>query len=200
MPSQKPTPEEKLFAVIQGAKASPLRTRAQALSLASLGGWLAALIGPLDLPRVNRALTVVMMVMGVGALSPFVMRPRVDRLLSRVEERAVPAVAAPLEGLRPLEEYLPRIVEQDPFRVGRAPSSMSAPDVTPGSLASDPRQLVSGLRLVGISWGEEPTAMIEQNQQTFFLKVGDPIAGFTVKDIHQDRVILRMGEQDVELF
>jgi len=37
MPTQKPTPEEKLFAVIQGAQQKPLRRRPQALTLAQAG-------------------------------------------------------------------------------------------------------------------------------------------------------------------
>jgi len=197
----KPTPEEKLFAVIQGAKASPLRARVHALSWADVGGRLTALIGPLDLPRVNQALTVVMVAMGIGALSPFVMRPRVERLLSRAQARPAPTLVAPLEGLRPLEEYLPRIVEQDPFRVGSAARPTPETDVAPPEPPDpDPRSLVSALRLVGISWGAEPTAMIEQDGQTFFLQEGDPIGEFTVKTIHEDRVILKNGGQDVELF
>jgi hypothetical protein len=46
------------------------------------------------------------------------------------------------------------------------------------------------------------TTMIEQISQnmTHVLKAGDPIGAFTVKEILQDRAVLQMGEQEIELF
>ena len=201
MATQKPTPEEKLFAVIQGAKHPPLRAGAQAMSLSSLGARLAVLIGPVDLPRINQTLTVIAATLGLlCVMSPLLMQPRVARIVSRAQSTpGISVNGTPLEGLRPLEQYLQSMAQQDPFRVGETPRAAIAPeDAT--STGRDPRALIAGLKLVGISWGQEPIAMIEQQQQTYFLKKGERLGDVTVKEILQDRVVLQAAGQDLELF
>ncbi len=199
MAAQKPTPEEKLFAVIQGAKQPPLRKPVQALSLAGIRSNLVSLIGPFDLPRVNQLLTGVVAIFGVLCLvGPFLMTPSMSRLMAQVQRPPPPFVTAPFEGLRPLEAYLQGITTQDPFRVGAAPHVGPQPVETPS--APDPRTLLKDLQLVGISFGEEPVAMIERQKQTYFLRAGETLGEFTVKEILKDRVILHIGTKDLELF
>ena len=206
MAVQKSTPEEKLFAVIQGAaKISPLRARAQALSLNRLGATLAALLGPINLPRVNRFLFIVMILLGLWcALTPFLMAPGVERLMREATQQIHPfAIRPPLEGLKPTEQYVQLIQERDPFRLEaarQAPISSAAQPPAPQGPA--PSDLVKDFKLVGISWSPEPVAMIEQvsSKQSSFLKAGDRLGSATVKEILQDRVILRIGEENVELF
>ncbi len=132
MATQKPTPEEKLFAVIQGAKTPPIRGRSSALSIAGVGQRVLAAVGPMDLPRVNQALTLGMALLGACAAGQLVLRPSVDRLMARSEQPPPFRIAAPLEGLRPLDEYLPRVLEQDPFRVGQGPAATVARPGPPG--------------------------------------------------------------------
>lgn len=200
MAVQKPTPEEKLFAVIQGAKQPPLRGRPQALSLATVGIRLSSLIGPLDLPRVNQWLTGLVIALGLLCLiGPFFMTPRMSRIIAQAHAPIPPFVVAPLDGIRPLEEYLQGMITQDPFRVGETPRASAPSGDTPPAV-SDPRALVKDLQLVGISFGEKPVAMIERQQQTYVLKVGESLGEFTVKEILKDRVILHVGNQDLELF
>lgn len=201
MPPSKPTPEEKLFAVIQGAQQQPLRRRPQAMSLAQAGSRLTSIVTAMDLPQVNQAL---MGVVGALALlcllNPLMMRPRVDRLLSRIEPRGATVIPAPLEGLRALETYLETMARQDPFRIGARPlaaASVSTPEI-PARV--DPKTLLGNAKLVGIAFGDVPMAMVEQQQQTYFLKVGDALGSLTVKEILKDRVVFEAGEDVVELF
>ena len=201
MATQKPTPEEKLFAVIQGAKTPPIRGRSSALSLAGVGQRFMTAVGPMDLPRINQALTVMMAILGACAAGQLFLRPGVDRLMARSEPSPPFRIAAPLDGLRPLEEYLPRILEQDPFRVGQAPAVAHQEPPAPSEPPKpDPKALIASMRLVGIAWGDSPTAMIEQDKQTYFLKPGDALGSLTVKEILRDHVILKAGDQEVELF
>lgn len=201
MTPPQPTPEEKLFAVIQGAKGSSLRARSGERSLGKIGARLWTAVGPLDLTRVNQAL---MGLLGMLALlcliQPLVMRPRVSRLIHKTRELRVPLAPPPLEGLRPLDEYVQTVAQADPFRVGETPFAPPPVATPPETPAIDPQTLTSGLKLVGISWGAEPVAMIEQGEQTHVLKAGQQLGEITVKDILQDRVLLRIGGQDVELF
>ena len=206
MAPQKPTPEEKLFAVMQGLQHPSPRARAQTLSLTLVSTQLKALTAAIDLPRVNQALTVAAILLGVWCVvSPLVMWPRLDRLLAKVQQHAAPfIIAPPLEGLRAREDYLQAMQQQDPFRVGELPllpTPVSAP-VQPPPAAPDAQAQLAKLHLVGIARDKEPVAMIEEQGvlQTHVLKTGDAIGVFTVKAILKDRVVLQYGSQELELF
>ena len=205
MEIKKPTPEEKLFAVIQGAPHAPLRPRAQALSLALARRSLAAFIGPLELPRINRLLAVVVAVLGAACLlAPLIMQPQVERVMNRASTQSVPfVIAKPLEGVKPLADYSELMREKDPFQVGSAtPAGQPTASTNPQPRPQQFQDALADLKLVGISWGDDPTVMIEElsTHETHFLKTGQSVGPFTVKEILQDRVMLRAGEQDVELF
>ena len=205
--AQKPTPEEKLFAVIQGAQHPPLRERAQALSLASVGARVSALIGPLDLPRMNQALAIVIVMLGlICAVNPMFMQPRLDRLMEEAHLHAKPfAIMPPLQGLKSSQDYADLVRDTNPFRVEEsAVASQAAPtDAAPVSPPQpDFKSALANLKLVGISWSPDPTAMIEETEakQTHFLKLDGTIGPFTIKEILPNRVILRVGDKDFELF
>jgi len=65
----------------------------------------------------------------------------------------------------------------------------------------DLTKLSASLKVVGISWGKEPVAMIEDQaaKKTYFLKKGDSINQFQIKDVLKDRVILEREGQTLEL-
>lgn len=200
MAADKPTPEEKLFAVIQGAQMPPVRGRASAPSIAAVRQRLAALVSSIDLPRLNQALMVVMALLGVGMIGQLFTLPSVERLMATSDALPSFQIAPPLEGLKPLEAYLPRVLEADPFRVGSTPTGASIAQSSLVAAAPDAQALTASMRLVGIAWGDAPTAMIEQDKQTYVLKTGDLIGSLTVKEILRDRVILKAGDQEIELF
>jgi len=169
------------------------------MSLASFSARLSVFVGSFDLPRVNQLLVVVIGLLGMACLtSLFWLQPRIDRLMGKAQTHVAPIMAGPLDGLRPVEEYLQTITKQDPFRVGEVPRTASTTEAPPSRL--DPKTLVSGLRLVGIAWAEEPIAMVEQQQQTHFLKKGDTLGTLTVKEIFRDHVVFQASDQEVELF
>jgi type II secretory pathway component PulC len=71
-------------------------------------------------------------------------------------------------------------------------------------LSGDQRlhKLAEDLTLVGISWNQEqPLAMIEdkQEQKTYFLRQGESIGEFQIKQILKNKVILNFEGQDLEL-
>lgn len=199
--TQKPTPEEKLFAVIQGAQQASPRARAQALSLATLGTYLQAVMRQADLPRINRALSFLIAGLSLWCiLSPLVFRPRMDRVLKQARRESAPfVVAPPLEGLKAPNDYIGLMRAKDPFRVGEVPLAKSPAAALP---TPNVQALLNDFKLVGIAKGAVPHAMIEHvsQQTTHVLKAGDPIGPFTVKDVLEDRVILQHGTQELELF
>lgn len=62
-------------------------------------------------------------------------------------------------------------------------------------------KMSDNFKLVGISWGQEPQAMVEdsKSQKVYFLKTGDNIGGFKVKDILENKVILSYQGETIEL-
>ena len=63
------------------------------------------------------------------------------------------------------------------------------------------KEKISYLKLVGISWSDNPDAMIEDTRakRTLFVKEGDFINDILVKKILKDKVILNLKGEDVEL-
>ena len=196
-----PTPEEKLFAVIQGAKHKPLRRAPSALSLATIRIRVRGALAALDVPKVNHALVLLMIPLGLFcALGPILMRPSPARLLAQARERPMPfVIPPPLEGLRPAEELVQLVRINDPFGLGERPSAAA---VLPPPIVANAQQMLADLRLVGIAHGAVPTAMVEQVSQntTHVLKTGDGVGGLTVKTILDDRVVFDAGGTEVELF
>lgn len=202
----KPTPEEKLFAVIQGAAHPPLRRQPRTLSLAGVGSSWAAWAQGWDLPRVNDWLAAVAVLLGIACIASVFVHPDEQRLLAQAQQRRVPfSIQPPLEGLQPSERYLSVMQERNPFRLETppAPSKLAfAVEPAPAPKDADPRAVLADLKLVGISLHPEPVAMIEQvsTRQTHVLHAGDVIGAATVKEVLPDRVILRIGEQDADIF
>jgi len=201
MPAPKPTPEEKLFAVIQGASQASPRARVHAVPLAALTAQFQTILRQMDLPRINHGLSLVIMgLAGWCLLGPWLLRPRMDRVLKRATKYLAPfVIAPPLEGLKASDAYIAAMRTKDPFRVGDA-AVTPRPAVAPPT--ANAKALLADFKLVGIARGPVPRAMIEQvsQQTTHVLKAGDPIGPFTVKEVLEDRVILQIGTEELELF
>ncbi len=62
-------------------------------------------------------------------------------------------------------------------------------------------QAIQDLNLLGIVSGDNPQAIIEdkKSQKTYFLKKGDFLGDFELKDIQKGKVILDLSGQQFEL-
>lgn len=189
-----------MFSVIQGAKATPLRGRGSRKTIGQLAQQISAQIAAIDLPQVNQLLAGLIVLLSIGLVIQYATQPSINTLIADSAQPLAFRIATPLQGLKPLEEYLPKVLEQDPFRIGQAPALLSQAAADAQVSKPDPRALIANMRLVGIASGDVPTAMIEQDKQTYFLKPGDSIGGLTVQEIQKDHVILKSGDQEVELF
>ncbi len=199
------TPEEKLFAIIQrgGSGSGSIAARRFSFSPARL--WKRArgfLTHPqIELLALNRALFFVIgaLVLANGLLL-VLWRPSVEQIRAKaVQQVESVAFDPPLAGLQPIETYAQIFKEHNPFHVLEpVPVAIQAPP----SGASYAELLKQDFRLVGISWGSEPVAMVEQvsQQRTYVVKTGDPLPPFTVKEIRPDRVMLSVESETLELF
>ena len=125
-------------------------------------------------------------------------------------------IGEPLENprtasLKPLADYL-KVVEKRslflpaPLPKPEKPVVQKEPPPLQKPPPPDPlkilRERVKSLKLVGISWGERPTAMIEDTvtKETSFIRVGEVINEVEVKAILKDRAILSYGGAEYDLF
>ena len=96
--------------------------------------------------------------------------------------------------------YFEKVRERDIFKMGAKPASaaIEAPVRAPSSRIIEATQ---HLKLVGISWSNDPDAMIEDTQavRTFFVKRGKMIGEIKVQAIFKDKVVLSYAGEEMEL-
>ena len=99
---------------------------------------------------------------------------------------------------KPLSDYLEQIRKRDIFAMGK---KETADTTTPVSSFAASDDATDNLRLVGISWSNDPDAMIEDTRalRTFFVKRGQMIGDVKVEAIFKDKVILRHGGKEAVL-
>ncbi|MEI6631782.1 MAG: hypothetical protein WCL25_04110 [bacterium] len=97
--------------------------------------------------------------------------------------------------LKAASYYLEKARERDIFRMGmkKTPEAKG-----PSQKILDVTQ---GLRLVGISWSEDPDVMIEDTKvnRTYFLKKGQTVENIKLEAVFKDKVILSYAGEEIEL-
>jgi len=98
--------------------------------------------------------------------------------------------------LKPFLFYQEVIKSRDIFRMGQK-SSLDSPEV----ISSKAAEASQTLKMVGISWSDQPDAMIEDTKsgKTYFVKKGQMVGDFKVVAVYKDRVTLRYGEENIDL-
>ncbi len=225
------TPEERLLRLIESGEKGggrlafgdvrawapfffPYKEKARRL----VASWFSGRLAPreLDLKLINRGL-IVLLVLVVAAIALNAQRVRPSALDFSREARATSLPvreAQPLAALRPVEDYLKEVEQRDLFN----PVAPSAPQkaeakaepVKPPEATKPPeptpldvlRERAKTLKLVGISWGSVPVAMIEDTakHETSFLKERESINQIRIKAILRDRVVLSYGNAEYDLF
>lgn len=93
--------------------------------------------------------------------------------------------------------YFEKIAQRDIFKMGPKPA------ITEEKKTVSPvvKEATKNLRLVGISWSDNPDAMIEDTQakRTFFVKRGQSVGKMKIQAIFKDRVILSYEGEEIEL-
>jgi hypothetical protein len=96
---------------------------------------------------------------------------------------------------RAVSYYLEKAMKRDLFRMGKnADLSVRGP-------SDKAIEATKHLKLVGISWSDNPDAMIEDSKalRTFFVKRGQMIGDVKIEAIFKDKVILNYSGEDIEL-
>ena len=97
---------------------------------------------------------------------------------------------------RPFLHYLEMVQRRNIF----SPIELKQEE-KPEVQAEQLQKMASNFGLVGISWDEEPIAMIEDKteKRTYFLRKGDKIKEFNIDDIFESKVILSFEGKIIEL-
>jgi len=101
--------------------------------------------------------------------------------------------------LKAASSYLERARARDIFKMGLA--SLAEPQKAERVPISKIAEASQNLKLVGISWSEDPDVIIENTQEgkAYFLRRGQMINDFQVKAIFKDKVVLSYAGEEVEL-
>jgi len=104
--------------------------------------------------------------------------------------------------LKALSFYLEQVRSRDIFKMG----AIKVPETEEGrkkAASSRLLEAIANLKLVGISWSNDPDVMIEDTkvQRTYFLKKGQIIDSVNLKleAVFKDKVILSSDGEEVEL-
>jgi len=172
----------------------------------------------LNLRLMNRALIVFLILVGAGiAFNMNRVRAIPKYLTSRAVEQSPAAeneagVKKELAALKPLLDYLKVVEKRDIFNPAPAPMPIKPKAIPLQPLKPLPppqsnalqvlQKKVKTLKLVGISWGEDPVAMIEDTtkKETNFLKAGQSINEIQIKTILRDKVVLSYKDAEYEIF
>lgn len=100
--------------------------------------------------------------------------------------------------LKNISYYLEKVRQRDIFKIGSKPVSKERDkDEIQVKIA----ELTQDLKLVGISWSDDPDAMIEdaKNKKTYFIKRGQDVGELKVQAIFKDKVVLSYQGVEVEI-
>jgi len=99
--------------------------------------------------------------------------------------------------LKELAFYLESVQQRDIFTMGPKKPADNSDEI----VSSAAVEATKSLRLVGISWSDNPDAIIEdeRTKTTYFVKKGGMVGDVKVESIFREKVILKVGQEAIEL-
>lgn len=217
------TPEKRLLDIIEGkagkiATPSPALLRSKYLSLDSLRARIAFLKDSFipkrlkdksvfeDLKMINLflqcAIGIAMVVLFVFISIEIKGSDKISLIVGKdAQANIINETAETISLLKPKEYYLQKFEIRDLFQMGYLKKKEVDFKEEKLNQASQLSELTKNLKLVGISWGDQPDAIIENPEldKTYFVKKGYMIDDIKVYDVLKDRVILRYKGEEVEI-
>jgi type II secretory pathway component PulC len=224
MPEDRPvTPEKQLLRLIEDHKEENGNKKIEAhaikhfsLSLFSFGAWIGRLsflkekfkgwfgqdkFYPFDIKVINNFLIFCFIALIVYFTINFsysiINLKKIPNLEVKAGEEGQLAGAQQGAGLkRAVSYYVEKVVNRDIFKMG--PKNPALAKKGPSEIAIE---ATKNFKLVGISWSDNPDAMIEDSKamRTYFVKRGQMIGDVKVEAIFKEKVILNYSGEDIEL-
>lgn len=156
----------------------------------------------LDIKAINKALAVCVFFLAayftVSFLATIMNSKKISSMDLSVNKESMPYNLPEVASLKPVSYYLEKAKARNVFSMM---TDTSAKENEAKALRARVMELAKNLKLVGISWSDDPDIIIEdtKEKQAFFLKKGQKVSEFTIKSVYKDRVILSYGQEEVEL-
>jgi type II secretory pathway component PulC len=165
----------------------------------------------INLKSINQVLVGVLT--GLFALMIYVTfrpNPEISSVMSAINKIKIMDIAArPITGFNELSFYLDQIKKRDIFHVFeeekpqvQVVESVKPPPPPPPKVSIE--QKAKNFKLMGISWGNNPKAIITDmaNQSMYFVSVGEKIQGtdLTVEEIYKDQVVISSEGDEMSMF
>ena len=114
-----------------------------------------------------------------------------------ISKEVKPAIFQQPSILKTAPFYSEKMRERNIFDISPADKNAETAMLSSARLEEETQHL----KLVGISWSNDPDAMIEDTRalRTFLVKRGQMIGDFKVQAIFKDKIILSYGGEEVEL-
>jgi hypothetical protein len=217
------TPEKQLLKIIESkdSKDAPAQKQAmkrKGLSFFSFGAWrgrassFGSGIGKglkggialqLDIRAINKGLIAVMIAL-IGYLG-FSLHASIKNvsgspaLKFQIKDVSKASNFPESTNLKAMSYYTEKVLTRNIFKMGLR--KIEAEEVIVERPVDVLGDVAGHLRLVGISWSNNPDAMIEDtnNRRTFFVRRGQMVGELKVQAIFKDRVILMYKDTEVEL-
>lgn len=231
--ADKISPEERLLKVIQEEKKSPsdndnsnkketritlrplkqffANLKPKSMPKERLPGKSASIALPIrfqeiDLKAINKLLAVILVILTILVIHYAVNKgPNIAGITDAISKISYQAVKkGSVENFKPVAFYIEQIRRRDIFKPSpRAETKVVAPAPRAKEMRAKLKELVKDLKLVGISWGKSPKAMIrsEKKKKTYFLRQGQMIGttGIKVKTISKDKVVINYQGEEMGL-
>ncbi|UCC95157.1 MAG: hypothetical protein JSW40_10200 [Candidatus Omnitrophota bacterium] len=219
---QSPTPERELLKIIEDKNASgsvqSKKTVRKAFSFFSLGGLrgrflhlkgnFGALFSrgfSLDIKHINALLFGIVAILIFVLIFTFVstflgLNDEVEAAF-KIDKKISEFRFHEDSPLKKASHYLEMTRKRDIFElVSKAPKGTTV-EIKKEEVVKEIVKRTESLRLVGISWSDDPDAMIEdtRSRRTFFVKRGELVNGVRVEAILKDKVLLSYEGEEVEL-
>lgn len=218
------TPEKELLKLIEGAKANSggqAKIQAEAFkrkvgsffSFGALAGRVSFLKDrlrnsfkagrfDLDIKALNKILKGCIFILIFYFIANFLFSlinsKKILNLEIKIEKGALPLSFSEVSLLKPLSYYSDKAKSKNIFSMA---SRISPKEIVAKEARSKISELSQDLKLVGISWSDNPDIIIEDKKvkQAYFLKKGQKVNELFIKDVFKDRVILSYGSEELEL-
>ncbi len=219
------TPEKQLLKLIEDPKLKPaafnsLAIKHQGLSLLSPSAWLGRIYffknwfkKQSQRPQVhgfNTKLAIKILAVCVFALAfyfisnlvgSFTNINKTRNLSLEVKKEEVGSISTEdsFVSKKAVTYFLEKIRQRDIFKMGQ--SKKDNTEVVSRGPTSRIIEATAHLKLVGISWSDDPDAMIEDTKalRTFFIKRGGVVGDIKIQAIFKDKVILSYAGEEIEL-
>lgn len=219
------TPEKQLLKLIEDPKLKPvsfnsLAIKHQGLSLFSFGAWAGRIsffkdwfrkqsqgqeAHGFDTKIISKVLGICILVLVfyfINNLYVSFINLKIPRNLALEVKKEDLDASGPTDAFvskKAVSYFLEKTRQRDIFKMGKSKNG----DNGVVFRGPSPRiiEATQHLKLVGISWSDDPDAMIEDTKslRTFFVKRGGAVGGIKVQAIFKDKLILSYGNEEIEL-